>query len=183
MVVPDLTQNEPTMWSKYSEYVGKCDPAGAHDQSKRSGSQPAPPGKRARPKPTARTLRARYRTGPAGRGRRTCELPRFGAPAHPRRAGAALAALPAARPVKGLAAVRREPARGPLKANPTRRWAYSSRPSRLTKFRGAQPSRCLCCVTANVRLVPHHAGQLEPAGHGQGRGVRAAAADFVGFWQ
>ena len=129
-----------------------------------AGSAPLParPGKRARPKPTARTLRARYRTGPAGRGRRTCELPRFGAPAHPRHAGAAWAALPAARPVKALAAVRCEPARGPLKANPTRRWAYSSRPSRLTKFRGAQPSSCLCCVTANVRLVPHHAGrQLE----------------------
>ena len=64
--------------------------------------------------------------------------------------------------MKALAAVRREPARGPLKANPTRRWAYSSRPSRLTKFRRAQPSSCVCCVTANVRLVPHHAGrQLE----------------------
>ena len=129
-----------------------------------AGSAPLParPGKRARPKPTARTLRARYRTGPAGRGRRTCELPRFGAPAHPRHAGAAWAALPAAGPVKVPAGVRRGPARGPLKTNPARRWAYSSRPPRLTKFRGAQPSSRLCCVTANVRLVPHHAGrQLE----------------------
>ena len=70
----------------------------------------------------------------------------------------ALPALPAARPVKVHAGVRRGPARGPLKTNPARRWAYSSRPSRLTKFRGAQPSSRLCCVTANVRLVPHHAG-------------------------
>ena len=129
-----------------------------------AGSAPLParPRKHASALPTGRTHRARYRTGPAENGRRTAELRRFGAPAHPRRAGAALAALPAARPVKALAAVRREPARGPLKANPTRRWAYSSRPSRLTKFRRAQPSSCVCCVTANVRLVPHHAGrQLE----------------------
>ena len=83
----------------------------------------------------------------------TCKTPGPRAPAHPRHAGAALAALPAARPVKVLAAARRGPARGPLKTNLARRWAYSSRPPRLTKFRGAQPSSCLCCVTANVRLV------------------------------
>ena len=64
--------------------------------------------------------------------------------------------------MKVLGAVRRGPACGPLKTNPAHRWAYSSRPSRLTKFRGAQPSSRLCYVTANVRLVPHHAGrQLE----------------------
>ena len=139
---------------------------------------PARPGKHASRIATGRSCTARYRTGPAGRGRRTTELRRFGAPAHPRRAGAALAALPAARPVKALAAVRCEPARGPLKANPTSRWAYSSRPSRLIKFRGAQPSSCLCSVTANVRPVTHHARR---AGHGQGRAFRAAGAVFGRF--
>ena len=134
-----------------------------HDAGlRRSAPLPPRPGKHASRIATGRSCTARYRTSSAGRGRRTCELPRFGAPAHPRHPGAAWAALPAARPVKALAAVRCEPARGPLKANPTRRWAYSSRPSRLTKFRGAQPSSRLCCVTANVGLVPHHAGrQLE----------------------
>ena len=66
-------------------------------------------------------------------------------------------------PAKVPAAVRRGPAHGPLKTNPLRRWAYSSRPSRLIKFRGAQPSSCLCSVTANVRLVTHHVGELGTA--------------------
>ena len=135
------------------------------------------------PNPAARTLRARYRTASSDNGRRTAELRRRGAPAHPRHAGAAAPALPAARPVKVLAAVRRGPARGLLKTNPARRWAYSSRPPRLTKFRGAQPSSCLCFVTANVRLVPHHAARHLELGTVKDEAfelLRRSLADFGG---
>ena len=141
---------------------------------------PLPPraGQRAHPAPTGRTHRARYRTTSAGNGLKNCKTLRPRAPAHLHRAGAALPVLPAARPVKVSAGKRRGPARGPLKTNPARRWAYSSRPSRLIKFRGAQPSSRLCCVTANVRPVTHHARR---AGHGQGRAFRAAGAVFGRF--
>jgi len=117
------------------------------------------PGQHANALPTGRTHSARHRTTSADHRLKTSALPRPGARAPPRHAGSA---LPAARPVKVPAGVRRGPASGPLKTNPARRWVYSSRPSRLTKFRGAQPSSRLCCVSANVRLVTHHAGrQLE----------------------
>ena len=59
---------------------------------------PLPPGKHASRIVTGRSCTARYRTSSADRGRRTCELPRPGAPAHPApRRSRVGCAVPAAR--------------------------------------------------------------------------------------
>ena len=48
--------------------------------------------------------------------------------------------------------------------------SYSSRATWLSRFRGAQPGGRLRCVTANARLVTHHAAHAR-SGHHEGLGV------------